>query len=113
MFIIINWIKALDIETGYGNAAGSPAYILGIVLSMAIFPAISWIMTFYLEKGHSKSQEHDSDSSIISVNEKTGSILNKQNPIPEDDQRINSTLINIGTITLIIIFLMYIFISIF
>ena len=50
LLFLINWIKALSIDTRYGSPGTSIPYILGMLVGCSIIPAIFWIITYFVEK---------------------------------------------------------------
>jgi hypothetical protein len=50
LLFLINWFKALTIETRYGSPGTSIPYVLGMLTGCSIIPGIFWIITYFVEK---------------------------------------------------------------
>lgn len=50
IIFIINWVKALNVQTKYGSPGTSIPLVLGMLVGAAIIPGIFWIITYFVEK---------------------------------------------------------------
>jgi hypothetical protein len=54
ILFIIRWANLLQVQTRYGSPGTSIPVVLGLLLGLAIIPAIFWIITIVIERKQKK-----------------------------------------------------------
>lgn len=89
LYFIYGIFKASKINSIYGSAVTSPAYIFGIFAFCSIIPGILWIITLVLKNNNNiKQNKKNVEQTINSANQKR--IIAKQNRIIIKPQNIET-----------------------